>query len=78
MWHVACRVKRQAQLIARFNQNCIVVLGLYRTGDCCLLYVVWQSDCQLECGLSTRNLALPLCGVALSLVDKRERWRRGQ
>lgn len=38
MWQV--EFKRQAQLIARFNQNCIVVLGLYRTGDCCLLYVV--------------------------------------
>lgn len=43
MEDVKCGVERQFQLIARFNQNCIVVLGLYRTGDCLLYYIVWRN-----------------------------------
>lgn len=76
MWHVGCgkwsSKGRRSLLLGSIR----IVLSCWACTElgivvCCMLYVQ-QSDCQLGCGLSTRSSALPLYGMALSLVDEVE------
>lgn len=76
MWHVGCGKWSSKGRHSLLLGSIRIVLSCWACTElgivvCCMLYVQ-QSDCQLGCGLSTWSSALPLCGMALSLVDEVE------
>lgn len=76
MWHVGCGKWSSKGRHSLLLGSIRIVLSCWACTElgivvCCMLYAQ-QSDCQLGCGLSTRSSALPLCGMALSLVDEVE------